>query len=60
MLKALEGVQYTATTACAAELLGGQTVQSYMGKNKTPCGERLVVDEVSMMGSCLFEKLIDW
>jgi hypothetical protein len=35
-------------------------VQSYMCKNKTPCGERLVVDEVSMMGSCLFEKLYDW
>jgi ATP-dependent exoDNAse (exonuclease V) alpha subunit len=29
-------------------------------KNKVPKNERLVVDEVSMMGSCLFENLYDW
>lgn len=35
-------------------------MQSHMGKNRSPNGERLVVDEVSMMGSCLFENLFDW
>jgi GTPase SAR1 family protein len=60
LLKKLFQCVYTATTACAAELLGGITVQSYMMKNRSPHSERLVVDEVSMMGSCLFEKLYEW
>lgn len=60
LLKQLKGVTYTATTACAAELLGGKTVQSYIMKNRKPSGEILVVDEVSMMGSLLFEQLYEW
>jgi GTPase SAR1 family protein len=60
ILKTLKSCTYTATTACAAELLGGVTVQSFIMKNRKPSGERMVVDEVSMMGSCLFEQLYDW
>jgi GTPase SAR1 family protein len=55
MLKNLKGVEYTATTACASELLDGVTVHMYMTKNKFPQGVKLVVDEVSMLGSSLFE-----
>jgi len=53
-------IRYTATTACAAELLGGVTVQSYIIKNRKPSSEVMVVDEVSMMGSVLFEQFYEW
>jgi hypothetical protein len=29
-------------------------------KNRKPASEKLVCDEVSMMGSLLFEQLYDW
>ena len=60
LLKKLQKVIYTATTACAAELLEGCTVQSYIMKNRKPASEKLVCDEVSMMGSLLFEQLYEW
>jgi hypothetical protein len=56
----VNGLKYTATTACAADLLGGCTVQSYILKNRKPSREVLVVDEVSMMGSILFEQVYEW
>ena len=33
-LKKITNAVFTATTACAAELLGGVTVQSYIMKNR--------------------------
>jgi MoxR-like ATPase len=59
-LKELPMIRYTATTACAADLLGGSTIQGYILKNRKPTREVMVVDEVSMMGSILFEHLYDW
>lgn len=55
LLKKMARATFTATTACAADLLGGCTIQSYILKNRKPAGELLVCDEVSMMGSLLFE-----
>jgi ATP-dependent exoDNAse (exonuclease V) alpha subunit len=59
-LNEISMVRYTATTACAADLLGGFTVQSYIIKNRKPKREVMIVDEVSMMGSMLFEQLYEW
>jgi hypothetical protein len=54
-LKQIPNATMTATTACAADLIGGSTIHMYMAKNRKAKNKRIIVDEVSMMGSVLFE-----
>lgn len=51
-------VTMTATTAAAADLLEGRTIQSVMHKKERH--QTVVVDEVSMLGSMAFENLREW
>lgn len=60
MLKQIPDAIMTATTSNAAEIIGGSTIHMYMTKNRKVKGQRIVVDEVSMMGSVLFEEVWQW